>query len=277
MADLQATPPGPQALLDAAWRARLVDDRFKLAHELIVASLEAARAQHDQRGIGNALLALSSNLLWYCPKEIEESDLSLDQLSDEALQMFREVGDEGGVAACLRQQFKFEESLAICQRTNNQPGLVRTLERLGCIAASRQDANKTVEYLKEALKVARDLNDDEILADVLKTTGICWPDDATLCRNALLEAAELYRQLGHRRDCAASLMICAQLTCDDDAPLKRQCLESACALWHDLERHEMERICLDLLAEMAGDRGDHVIARELRNRGEALRNLPEPD
>jgi hypothetical protein len=203
----------PQELLEAGWRARFVDDRHDIAHDLILRSLELARSRQDKRATAKALLALSKNLLWYCPQEIEESDLSLDRLCEDALELFRAIGDESGVAASLRALARYSESLAICRRINDQQGVILSLYRLQDMAA-----------LQEAVSLARQLGDNELLADVLKTAGICWESDDCSRRTVLLEAAELYDKLQYRRNCAESLTICALTACGDDAVLKQRLL-----------------------------------------------------
>jgi hypothetical protein len=263
-------------LLDAGWRARDLDDRHDLAHDFFSRSLELARSQHNAATAAKALLALANNLLWYCPKEIDESDLTVDALCEEASELFREVGDESGIAACLRGLWKFDESLAICQRINDQVGIVRSLERQAVLAASHNQHRESSELCTQALTLARELENKEVLADVLKTIGICWHDDDRLRRSALLEASGLYGELGHRRDRAESLQICAMLACDDDLASKQRLLEDSCAIWHDLGRYEMEAICLDSLVDVAEERGDQATAAELRKRSEAVAKLPEP-
>lgn len=271
----QTEQSDPFELLDAGWRARRLDDRPDLAHGFFSRSLELARSQHNPAAAAKALLALCNNLLWYCPKEIEESDLNLDDLCEEASELFRQVGDESGIAACLRELWKFDESLAICQRIGDQVGVIRSMERLATWAASREHPQEASDLCTKAIALARDLDNKEVLADALKTAGICWRDDDRRRRSALLEAAELYREIGHRRDRAGSLQICAVLTCDDDLGLKEQLLKDSRTVWHDLGRYSAEAICLDSLADVAEERGDQVMAAQLRKRSEAVAKLPE--
>jgi tetratricopeptide (TPR) repeat protein len=267
----------PDKLLDAGWRARRLDDRHDLAHDFFSRSLESARSQHNAAAAAKALLALATNLMWYCPKEIDESDLTVDALCEEASELFREVGDESGIAACLRGIWKFDDSLAICQRINDQAGIIRSLERLAVLAASHDRHQEAGELCTRAIMLARELGDKEVLASVLNATGICWQNDDVFRRSVLLEAAELFRVLGHRRSFAESLQICATLACDGDMALKEQLLEDARAIWHELGRFTTEAICLDSLADVAEERGDEGMAAELRKRSDAVGKLPEPN
>ena len=191
---------GPNELLNAGWRARRLDDRPDLAHDFFSRSLEVARFRHDAAAAARALLALSNNLLWYCPKEVDESDLTLDTLCEEASELFREVGDESGIAACLRETGKFDESLAICQRINDQAGVIRSLRRLTALAACHNRHQEASASCTKAILLARELGDKELLASVLNMTAICWHDDDVFRQSVLLEAAELIPSVGSRPD-----------------------------------------------------------------------------
>ncbi len=264
----------PDALLVAGWRARQLDDRHDLAHGFFTRGLELARSQHNPVAAAKALLALSNNLLWYCPKEIDESDLTGDGLCEEALKLFREAGDESGVAASLRALSRFDESLAICQRINDQVGVILNLERRAVHVAIGNNPQAR-DLCKQAIARARELGDKQVLADVLTTTGICWRDEDRFRRAVLVEAAQLYGELGHGRRRAEAIQICAMLACDDDLSLKEQLWNDACAIWHALGRYGMEAACLDTLSGIAEERGDQITATQLRKRSEAVAKLPE--
>lgn len=267
----------PDELLDAGWRARQLDDRHDLAHDLFTASLEVSHSQHNPAAAARALLALSSNLMWFCPREIEESDLTVDDLVEEAMQLFRTCGDESGVAKCLRGLGRHEESLAICQRIDDRKGMVRCMDRIAISGAAVGFRDQADDRCGEAIRLAREIGDYELLADVLHTAGICWQGDDARRRSAFVEAARLYRELGYRRGCAECLLTCAVLVCDDDLDLKEDLLEDARDIWTELGRYSTAAICLDRLADVAAERGDAAKAIELRQRSEEVAKLREPN
>jgi len=279
----------PRELLDEGWRVRLQDDRHDLAHDYFARSLEMARLQADHQAIGKALLAVANNLPWHPTPETENPDFSLDPLFAEAMENFQAAGDESGVAATLRSQHRNDESLEICRRIGDRVGIVRNLSALGNRAgfgnsmeqmrAGSEATGKYVAQIRvfhtEAIATARDLGDREVLADALRFAGTSWPDDKNRRRQMLLEAAELYRELGYRRDRAQAFMICAKLACDDDLALQEQLFADAIAIWQELGRHSTEAVCIKNLAEIAQERGDQSRADSLRARAQELQNLPE--
>jgi hypothetical protein len=268
----------PIDLYEAGRRARLIDDRYRNAHDLFVRSLEAAWLQDDRRTGARALLALANNLVCYCPAEIENLDLeSTDDLCMEALALFQQVGDESGVADCLRALDRIEESLEVCRRIKYQPGIVQGLARQAILSGLSGRVGASEDALA-AVELARELDEPRLLADALRTAAICLPQEETsFSRQLWLEAASIYRELNLAGNCAAAKRSCAFLACDDDPDLQERLLEEAGDLWHSLERYESERICLERIAELADNRGDTVRAAQCRERTAFLDSLSEPD
>jgi tetratricopeptide (TPR) repeat protein len=238
----------PQQLLDAGWRARYVDSQFEMAQDFFARSLELARRQNDKRAIGHALLALYRNLIW-CSREVQDAYVDPEQICQGALDLFRAIGDESGVAASLRARGDYAESLEIYRRINDQRGIALCLERLMCVAAA-SNADRVRDLHDEALPIARQLDDKHVLATVLSTIGICWRDDDQLYRRAvLLEAADLYRKLDYLYNCSQSLQVCAGLSFDeddhalsaDDRLLKERLLEEARLIRHDIGFDDVPR------------------------------------
>jgi len=294
----QATTP--QDLLDVGWRVRWQEDRHDLADGCFRQSLELARLREDKRAAGNALVALASNLRWYRDSHLDEFYLAEDVLY-QAVRLFEEAGDEVGIAACLRGLGRHEESLAISRRIGDRRGTVLSLSQLANVAFLRncpvetkhicndvlgisplrfgitfpteQPASQATTLYNEAITLARQLGDVEVLAFALSSAGIHCGDD---CQTVLLEAAKLYDSLGYRRRCAESLQICAMLACENDPALQEELLEQACKIWRALGRHASEAICLESLAELADSRGDRVRAQESRKLSHEAALLPEP-
>ncbi len=271
----------PNDLYEAGWKARLVDDRFRAAHELFLRSLEAAWRQGDRQAGARALLALGNNLLWYCPPELENSELtSIDDLFEEALEICRQAEDESGVARSLRALDRVDESLEICRRIADRSGIVRALARQAILAAVAKGKHRVTapQHATSAVELARTLNDPELLAEALHAAAVCWPEEESGFRRQLfLEAAKIYGEIKYVRDAATALSFCALIACDDDLELQERLYEQAAELWHSLERYESEKNCVLSIAELAEKRNDTRRAVELRERASQLEGLPEPD
>ena len=65
--------------------------------------------------------------MWSCPSEIEASNLTIDELCEQATALFREVGDEAGVAASSSPALEVRRKPAICERIDDQAGIIRGL------------------------------------------------------------------------------------------------------------------------------------------------------
>ncbi len=260
----------PKELYEMAWRARY-DNRFDLAHELFMKSLTCARQRDDKHAIGNVLLALSNNLLWHSPPETLEWD-DCDAMVAEAMECFRQIGDERGIAKCLRAQSQYDESLEICRRIDDRGGVVDSLLGLASWNCFAKESEKMIAQCDEALAIARALENKEVLADVLRAVGI-HRSDAADRREIFLEAVRLYRELDQRRPCAETLMICAAICCDDDQDLAEQLWQDARSLWQVLREPGNEATCLDHLADIAAARADQQRADTLRAQS---RELAEP-
>lgn len=201
--------PSSESPIAAGWNIRMIKDRHDVAHLLFSAAWAVARAQNDSRSAGTALLALSDNLMWYCPPEIAASGVSAEQFWNEALTFFRAAGDESGVAAALREMGKCEESLEICRRIDDRIGIVQSLERVAVLAASRGEIARARSLLDEALMLARQSGNSRLLASILQSIGARVHDDADYRNSALLEAAELYGRLKYNRSRARVLEMLA--------------------------------------------------------------------
>lgn len=170
---LQFHPRTPKEYREIGRRVALEDDGHELAHAIFIFGLKLARSQGNVFEEAYLLLSLATNLLWYCPEEVDQSSLTGDELCEEALAIFENVGDEAGRAACLRELSRFEESIEICRRINDQQGLALSLHRWGVQLACQKEHAQSQAAYDEALSLAEHLNDKRLLAVILESRGIC--------------------------------------------------------------------------------------------------------
>jgi hypothetical protein len=213
-----------QELLNEGWDAR---NRHKpeVAHDLFVAAYSLARKRKDIAGQGQALVALADNALHFHPRGDADLFAVREELSDHALALFRQIGDEQGVAEALRVRASvatdkhshafLEESLAICERIGDVRGVIRSLGGLGNHAALHGDGAEATRLKRKALELARGLDDEETIAELLFSLAIVFDGPKAEHRSLLEEANSIYERLGWTVSQARCLQLCAQLACDD--------------------------------------------------------------
>jgi predicted ATPase/DNA-binding SARP family transcriptional activator len=149
-----------------------------------------------------------------------EYGLATAQL-EEGLALWRDLGDERGVASALqilgsvareqgryaRAQALHEESLSLWQRLGDEWGIARSLNYLGFVAWLREDHERATALCAEALGLYRGLGDAEGIAWSLISLGAVAQYRGDLGRSEALleESLSLSREAGYREDVAWSL------------------------------------------------------------------------
>jgi predicted ATPase len=120
---------------------------------------------------------------------------------EEALAIFREVGDEPGIAEALenlgivassegdldRAEAFREEVLTLRRASGDKRGIAVSLINLGHLAYLRHDANRAVEFFQEARDLSNEVGDEWILARSLGNLGGALSRKA---RNAAADGTE---------------------------------------------------------------------------------------
>jgi hypothetical protein len=233
----------------AAWR----DHQHELAHEYFVRVLAIARLKSDKAAIAEAVLAIGTHLVWYCPPIIDSSGISCDDPCECALRLFSELGDDLGVAASLRGLDRNEESLEVSRRIGDTRGVVRCLARSALLATSHKP-QLAASHAYEAVQLARTIDDEESLALALESVGMLTQASDVDRRHALLEASRLFKKLGYRWAEARALLYSGWLTCDQEPALQDQLLEETCQLWQAMGNDTMEATTQRIIADIANKR-----------------------
>lgn len=274
------TEDSPQGLIALGDRARQ-DERPEAAHGLYEKSLELARTKRDARATGRALLALADNAMWFLPPGASNAFELREQLAKQALEIFRQLGDEKGIADALWMVAAsddgpasgplLEESLAIYRRIDDLVGISRTLFQLGNRSLLTGDAELGAELKSEGLEIARQSGDKAQIAHGLFSRGIGF-EGSNRDRRALFEEAQaIFRELGRKGDLARSLQVCAELACDDDELERRESyLTEALEVSRQLDCDYLSAISLTGLAKIARARGDEARAESLEAEGKRL-------
>jgi predicted ATPase/DNA-binding SARP family transcriptional activator len=272
-------PASEVRLLDAIWNFYTVRGNLSEARTLLEAAIEHS-TEADART--RALARIHCGACAF-----RQGDLPRAQnVTEEALALFRELGDESEVGRCIgtlgniavgngdldRATELYEEAAALSRAAGNRSRLAVILANLGSIAGQRDDLETSALYAREAADLQRDLEERDGLSVSLHNLGraelgLSHPAEA---RAALSESLALARELGYREVIAYDLSGLAELA------LLEQESERAAALLgasEDLFREigvaieqgeavAQHRILTELYATLGEQRTD-----ELRERG----------
>jgi non-specific serine/threonine protein kinase len=156
-------------------------------------------------------------------------------LGEDALALFRELGDQNGTALSLGTLAKVanatndddqavalcEEALTLFRMLGNQRQAAVVINDLGLIAWRQGDLKRAAAFHEEALTLRRELEDRVALAQSLSNLGLVAADLGDYARAAVLEgeSLELEVELGNKRGLADSfenLAMIAEATEDDE-------------------------------------------------------------
>jgi predicted ATPase/class 3 adenylate cyclase len=135
-------------------------------------------------------------------------------LHGEALELYRTLGDDSGVAfalMCLGAQYNqpgdyeraapfFEEALALSRRIGDRPNIVTTLHNLADVERQRGNYERAKTLGMESMALAREMEDKWQLAMVVGWMGLLTVfsgDEHDLAEMSLKEALALDRELGN--------------------------------------------------------------------------------
>ena len=205
-----------------------------------------------------------------------------------SLDVYRRLGDERGIASCLRNlgsvassQGRYGratellgESLTLIRRAGTDTDVVRVLTALGILAISQGEHARAVAWFEEALSLARKTEDVRGIAVSLNNLGFATltqgdPERAT----ALFEEALVKdREVGEAQGTATSLinLALAALT-QGDHERANELLKESLALLRKVANKLSTSECLEAMAVAAGVQGQAHRAARLWGAAEAFR------
>jgi len=211
-------------------------------------------------------------------------------LLDRGLALFRELGDEEGVAFALNSLaivtrsegdlsggMKLQEdSLALMREIGNKWGIALVLMNMGVWQRVQGDYAKAAKLHEQSLQLFRELGDKRYIARVLINLGINSRDEGDLkqSRRLLTESLSLSRELGEKIGIAESLLYLGsvakrQREYDSAVELLRESL----AAYYELQDKEGIATCFDECASCDCARGAVVNASRLMGACDALRQV----
>jgi tetratricopeptide (TPR) repeat protein len=198
---------------------------------------------------------------------------------EEALQLFRRVGDEPGEANCIMRlghvalarsdhdgaRYQYEAALPLLRRVDDVLGEAYCIKGLGDIALERSDCERARERYEEALPLFRRVGDELGEANCIQRLGDTAlrrsdHDGARVRYEAVLP---LYRRVGDVRgeaNCVQGLGDIALARSDHDGARERY--EEALPLYRRVGAMRGEANCIYSLGDIALARSEHERARE---------------
>jgi predicted ATPase len=210
-----------------------------------------------------------------------QSDYELARkLFEESLMIYRELGDQSGVAASLtnlgwmswrqgdypQARALSEEGLALHRELGNREGSIHALNNLGWVAHYSGDFELARSLFEECVSLWRQLGEKRGLAFTLTNQGRTVQKLGDVERAAALldEALTLIRQVGDRQLIAWASCTRGSVAMDEsDEPNAETLLGSGCELFQAVGDKYGFAYALNLLGEFRYAQGEHARAKEL--------------
>jgi DNA-binding CsgD family transcriptional regulator len=177
---------------------------------LEAALAQSGRAEEDTASATRAKLLSEAGTFAFYRADYDRAIV----LHGEALELYRGLGDDSGVAFalyCLGAQYFeqgdpegaapfLEEALALSRRTGDKPNLANALHNLAEVERQRGDYERAKTLGMESMALARELGDKWKLAMVVGWVGLLavWSgDEHDLAERSFEEALALDRELGN--------------------------------------------------------------------------------
>lgn len=230
--------------------------------------------------IGSLLYA--ENVLWWCPQG-KDPFLARKEAANEALQLCRQQSDKRGEAHALlllstvdfANGFSLaEESLSVARTADDKVAIANALCQMASYSATLGDKGQSQSLASQAVAVARQQQDADVLARSLDIFALRDADP--------VRRAQTYREMAclnvtKKLGFACRLAGAVSVVVDDDpvlaTALANRCLEIA----QSLGDAELEGLAYRCLAQAARARGETAKAEELEVVASVLCPLPKVD
>ncbi len=206
----------------------------------------------------------------------EQGDLDrAEALFEECLPRCRDLGDTAGMALSLGPISLNEEALALFREVGNSEGVTWSLFGLAKVLFSSQGDPATGRaLLEEALALSREVGHKESISWALADLGevVLQQGDAVKARSRLQESLGLAREIGKKEYMATSLRLLARVaTFEEDYPAARALYEESLAIGRQVSHNLDIPSSLEGLAEVVAMQGEPAWAARLWGTAQALR------
>ncbi len=227
----------------------------------------------------------------YAASRLHEVLDSLDraeELCEQSLALYRELGDTRGIASCLHlladivwgqgnlaaARALAEESLMLFRELDDRRSVAYLLYHLGSLAVEQGEYARGRSLLTESLTINRELGDTRNIANSLFTLALLSRlsgGDLAQAHTLLDESFALFREIGDKENIANCLYLWGVLALDEgDRASARSLNEQALALFREMNLQPGTARSLYALAEVATVEGDYAHSQALYEQGVAV-------
>ena len=204
-----------------------------------------------------------------------------EALSEESLALFRELGDQPGIALSLRvlgnvawvrgatarARSLLEEAVALARAVGFKENAAWALFSLALLANSQGEYARACALYEESLALFREIEHKKgtahILSQMAQALFVSQGDQARV-RSLLEESFALSREIGFKEGIAASLLYLGQLALGQgDVATARSLAEEGVVLYKEMGHRYGTAESLRVLGKVVAAQGDYAAARRL--------------
>jgi len=238
--------------------------------------------------------AVRADALWTAARQAmaQSDEGAAVTLIEEALALYRELGDNPGAARALTELGSIElerghadraetlcsEALELARAGSDERAVSRALMDLGAVCSARSDQVRALELHEEALRIRRSLGDTLLVSDAIYNLGLVAfrSGDRERAHESFEETLALAEGLGEALHGAAALFMLAELDLlEDRTELAEQRIRASLAMYVELENRRDIAECFVVLGGVLAARHASEDAARLFGAAEALRD-PAP-
>jgi ATP/maltotriose-dependent transcriptional regulator MalT len=224
----------------------------------------------------------------YAASQLHNALGSLDraeELCEQSLALYRELGDTMGIASCLHLLADIasgrgnlavaralgEESLMLFREVGDRRSVAYLLFHLGSVAVDQGEYARGRDLLTESLTINRELGNTRIVAHSLLYLAQLYHvsgGDLAQAHTWLDESFALFREVGDKEGIASCLSLTGRLALSEgDTASARSLNEQALALFKEMKQQHGTALSLYALAQVAEALGDHAGSQALYEQG----------
>jgi tetratricopeptide (TPR) repeat protein len=198
-------------MADARWDVPQTEEGL----QTLLLRLQESRSEGDETAVGWGLLSLAHLVKWVRSDNDEPPFQRAHTLTEDALAIFRRIGDERGLMAALRSTSMFlspdemesrqAEAMRLAEHLGDEKEIARVLSAKAR-SLSRIDKGEATKLARQALEIFLRLEEKHSAAVCLFGLAL-YEGDKKVKFEAACESARLYRESGDPKEAAHAAIV----------------------------------------------------------------------